>query len=646
MADKGIFGYSFLSFRGRRDSQAEGDSQSRKVRSCHEGVSQVISVQPSSSEDSLFEDYESALTQWVLDDELTSRKVKQNVKTKLLDLFKLKGKSLCLSDYQLHSVPPLFGLPQLIDIDLCNNEISEISSTTFSHQCFLKSLDLSRNYLERIYNLDLSNRSSLVSLDLSHNYIDEIDGMDFSNGLSFSDLNISNNPIRIFRNLKFSNCSDMVSFQLFELNSLVVIENVDFSNCTGLNAITITDTSLERLGYFNFKNCTELEMIILHNNRLQWMPEWDLTECDELFRMDLSHNCLNEFLQGLRLPDRLSYLDLQGNDFIELDDWLFESDNLFCRRFDRQINMGQNLFSPAYVERVIDRQNEVGYRKARFLMSIRETVDQPTSLQDLLGILEKWGMCCKHPIWQLIATIPFNHKDERIYLDFVIFLVRLYNETPRESDGKSFPPNVLFHVKMILSILEQTYDSEVSSSSDNLLKQCCGIVSEYTETCSDKLAIGMIHLSLYVQRALARIQGDDEIVLKMNASLQWLEKISNFIRELSDYKIVYSLERESFVRLSEFFDVPIVYEEGCVVGVDSFSKDERYYILQEKLKNGEKIRLFNVGDEVEDILQLLNMLKSEGLADIDSVEMKYRRCATLKEPSLQLAVLTYLKSIS
>ena len=474
-------------------SQDGSEFVTSKVRETR--LTHAVSVGLSSELD--VETYECALTRWVLDpSEKTSRKVKLHVKDILLNLFHRKETSLSLSNANLCSVPPLFGLPQLTDIDLKDNHITEVSSDDFIHQRGLQTLLLSNNSIRQIHHLDLSNRSDFYMLDLSHNQITAFEGLNLSNCPKMHLLYLSGNPVQSMSHLNFSNCISLDHFSLKNLPHLEVVETIDFSNCTGLWNVEISNTSIKELGYFNFSNCIVLESVVLRKNRLQRMPVWDMSQCIEFERLDVSSNRLSEFPLTSRgiLSDRLIGIDLSHNSFKRVDDWLFS----VTTTYGLMIDMNQNLLDADYLRILEDRQAELGYEGPTFFVSKSETIKGSLSLLDLPSILCKWKHDAMHPVWKMITLTPVGHENERNYLFFVSFLDRLFNETFKESGADRLQSEIRYHVETILEILERVYVSSRESLFDRLLEQCCEMSSEYLDWNSDELLIGLSRLSQYL----------------------------------------------------------------------------------------------------------------------------------------------------
>ena len=66
------------------------------------------------------------------------------------------------------------------------------------------------------------------------------------------------------------------------------------------------------------------------------------------------------------------------------------------------------------------------------------------------------------------------------------------------------------------------------------------------------------------------------------------------------------------------------------VSVDVVSNFERQRCIAKLQSQNLNVRIFRIGDQVEDILLLVNHLKEKGLSTFEPVEMRFAGCATLK----------------
>ena len=571
--------------------------------------------------------YETALDFWISSEtEKTYIDTKLMVKRKLLSLFDKKSRKLKLYKIGLCSIPPLFGLTCLRHIQIFGTNITHVDFKVFENLKDLQTLNLNFNHIARVIDVDLSYSLNLKKLCLEHNAIREIRNLNLSHCPQFKKLNLNYNPIESIKDLNLSHCEKIQNFMLCYF-PLQILDNVNLSNCPNLRKIRLEYLKLQRIGNFDFTNSTSIEIINLYNDCLETFPTWDLSRLINLSIIDLDRNKLSDLGANLlSILPRLIRLELTSNHFLELNSEVL---NLITPQL--RIDLSDNLFSPNTVADINARQNLYGYQGPNIMLSIYDTIATPIDITELPEILLKWGRDVQLPIWQNIFYEP-SVESRKNYMDLTLFLSRLYNETPREQNGK-IPRAVQYHMDTILETLEWSYPKK------SLLNLCCHLAKEYTESCGDKLAVGLIQLSLNCQKEKAL---DLEDVKKAMQALCWVNNIILFIRHINDCKVVYDKEHHSFLDLKSISPEVNQYEDKQLT-VDQMTIEERENIFTKRIDEGYKLFHFHIGDEVEDILMLLNHLKANGLVDIDEIEMKYRTCVTLKDAVLQAAALAYLK---
>ena len=263
-------------------------------------------------------------------------------------------------------------------------------------------------------------------------------------------------------------------------------------------------------------------------------------------------------------------------------------------------------------------QNSVGYIGPRYALSVYS--ESSISLSEitpesLKSILPKWGVSSDHKLWKTLI--------ERKDTTMVSFLTRLYNEVPRE-EGK-IPASVQSYVKGICDRLVK------SNSGESLVANCLDIMSNGLETCIDRMGISLIHISLLTQVDDANAKKDIESKNKFEKEIEVMLRVTQFVEDVNDYKIIYDEEKRSFKELSSLYPEGVRVE--CMdelVSVDNLSKDERMLLVTMLKSTGANVRGYSVGDQVEDTLVLLNMLKEKGLSTFEPVNMRWGSCITME----------------
>ena len=578
--------------------------------------------------------YKKPIRQWMTKTcEQTPLKTKKRVYRLLMNAYDSQDSHLCLRDFRLRSVPPFFGLTHLTDLHINGNKIDQVDLRIFSELRALQILDLSRNSIKDIVNQDLSDHPNLTILHLDNNKITTINHLNLSFCTQLKSLHLELNPYESIRNIDLSYCKQLSTFILNNTSYLELrtMENINLSNCPSLTKISINYTSIERFGHFDFTNSDSIQYISLGRHKIDSFPEWDVSHLMNLTEVYLISNRLSTIDEKLfSIMPRLLKLDLSYNQFLELSETVLALEIPSLR-----VRMSNNLFSPNRVADINARQNMPTYQGPRFTLSIHNILDTHDKIVDLDKILKQWNRSYDHIFWQTI-TLELEKESRTTYNNLAIFLYRLYNETPRANNG-DIPEAIRYHVNIILDALEDMH------TDNNWIKLCCEIAQEYIETCGDKLGIGLIYLSLECQKKQALKSKKKEAQLKAEQDLNWLKTIILFIRNINEYKIVYDKKSKTFQNLIDISDGETKLYGDRVVTVNEMLPFDRELVIT-KVKDKRKYDLVNIfiGDEVEDVLMLLNKLKTKGVANIDAIDIRFRSCITLKDPVKQTAALDYL----
>ena len=573
--------------------------------------------------------YKQSLDVWLKDEtEGTPYRQKETIKSILLyHLDNPAITTLKLSNMNLHSIPPLYGLTHIKKINLSNNRIHHIPPDTFIHLENVEGLNLSKNEIISIQDLELSFNKMLKHLNLNENLISEINGINATRCRNLKRIALENNPLTCIRNLNFSYCPSLEYFMIMHNLSSenTIIENICFTGCENLATLELSGFKSLTLGNFNFSECTNLGTIALTNNQIKELPEWDLSDCKELCDIYLNNNHLRQlskaFLSKIK-SSRIFILNLSNNHFETLDEAFLSWKPGFT-----QIELTNNFFSPDYVEKIKSKFDTVSLRDMKHYDA------KIGGLKDLSNIFEKWNYQSKSPLYQKIIKTPLNSKNGEKYINLLIFLKRLYMETPRNEDKKTIPLTLLTNVHTLLDIIANSYPSET------LIDNCCNIASQYINSCTDSLAIGLTHLFSHAQETFGFNHENPIYASTYTRNLYWLKKTDQFIKDLNSFKIVFNQETEEFINLDDIHDA---HDEKIKPELTQQSQRSSRFI---QLKNrGYNLKIVRIKDKTKEKLQLLNRLKSAGICEIDSIKINFETEIVLKTETEQSAAIKYLKT--
>ncbi|KAJ0173946.1 hypothetical protein K1T71_010092 [Dendrolimus kikuchii] len=204
------------------------------------------------------------------------------------------------------------GVDVLTELDLSNNEITDVEYDAFQalvklislnlaknkiinfyvnpdDLAYVKHLNLSGNYITHLYFSSFSSMNNLINLDISHNKLDYIPNHTFTNNNNLKYVNMTHNDLK-------------------KVNSL----NINMFHPTGgMLDLSHNDLTQIKIPYGEGLRLFELK---LHSNDISDLALVDLIHENELSFLDLSNNKIS-LLHGssLRLPVNLVYLDLSCN---------------------------------------------------------------------------------------------------------------------------------------------------------------------------------------------------------------------------------------------------------------------------------------------------------------------------------------------
>lgn len=232
------------------------------------------------------------------------------------------------------------NLPTLLELNLDDNQLKEVTSGSINGLISVKNLTMRNNRLKRVPTIpvavnafDLSNNSitsvscssfpminSLLFINLSHNNITRLDPDSFCNLLTLRSLDLSHNQV--------SNIVDDVTPSIQKLSSL---QNLDLSHnvITSLNTsdtfgilpslfkVNLSSNSISEISPFTFNGLLQLQSLELSHNRLESLTLDSFKGLVSLSSLDLSYNSLSRLGNRTHsiFEDLLSLetLNLRGN---------------------------------------------------------------------------------------------------------------------------------------------------------------------------------------------------------------------------------------------------------------------------------------------------------------------------------------------
>ncbi|XP_078583270.1 uncharacterized protein LOC144865985 [Branchiostoma floridae x Branchiostoma japonicum] len=214
-------------------------------------------------------------------------------------------------------------LTNLEELDLDNNQITDIEVGAFEDLSKLRLLFLYRNALEKLQpgvfkgmiNLQMIYLSSnnittiedgafeglpkLLLIQLHENQIEEIGDGAFKGLPTLIDLDLHFNKLTTIPGKAISLLSNLTRVQLFE-NRIIMVKEHDFKDLERLQIIYLQNNDIQVIENGAFANLPVLQWLDLSNNKLVVIPAGVFKGLDALQHLDLSNNVLITLPASLR----------------------------------------------------------------------------------------------------------------------------------------------------------------------------------------------------------------------------------------------------------------------------------------------------------------------------------------------------------
>ncbi|MBM3967951.1 MAG: hypothetical protein FJ308_23290 [Planctomycetes bacterium] len=321
-------------------------------------------------------------------------------------------------------------------------------------------------------------------------------------------------------------------------------------------------------------------------------------------------------------------------------------ESLFNMPSTATINLENTGLNARVVADIIQRMNTPGYNGPRFVLSVAHIdyrTESDASANNLPSILNSAGHRSNHPIWTVVQSQTGRGSQWNI---LARFLTRLLNETPR-SEGQ-VPTQLRETLGRIFTAMEREF-----AANDHQLEPCEFINSTLSAarsgigTCIDKVKVGYVMMQLQ----LKKVNGDPSAERNIELLGRTIELVEGINR--SDY--VFDMGNSRFEKvliegreLSDD-DTSMV----CTVKIDgiemqytlsastSDSHIKQVAIAEMNSQTQNRFRVFRIGDEVEDILNLTYALPE--MESLHRIDMRFLGCRTMTEKTIVDAALIFLQ---
>ncbi|CAF4787736.1 unnamed protein product [Pieris macdunnoughi] len=186
------------------------------------------------------------------------------------------------------------GLDMLEVLMLNNNEIQNVSKSSFDSLRNLRRLDLSDNQIHDL-NFEVINLLKLQFLSLKGNLLRIIGKGHFDSLNLMEMLDVSNNNISEVESFSFKDLNELISFDISNNPLSQALENNTFKGLISLPALDISCTSLTVIKNNSFNEMTSLHTLNISHSTVNEVSFNSFINTGNINVLDLSHNLLSVF---------------------------------------------------------------------------------------------------------------------------------------------------------------------------------------------------------------------------------------------------------------------------------------------------------------------------------------------------------------
>lgn len=200
----------------------------------------------------------------------------------------------------------------IADLNLANNEISNIEDGAFKNLPNLQDLNLNNNRLTNMNFVNAINQN-LRKLYISSNRISKLPSAGITAVRKVEILKLDNNNIDDLKNNTFSSLRYLKLLQL-DNNDINTIEDSTFNGVQCLEALNLAGNSLTKISNKMFKNLLSLKALRLNRNNLSSLEKGSFKDLYRLSLLDLSENKISKLDHGVfyGVSMRSVFLNLDG----------------------------------------------------------------------------------------------------------------------------------------------------------------------------------------------------------------------------------------------------------------------------------------------------------------------------------------------
>ncbi|XP_063529124.1 protein artichoke-like [Cydia strobilella] len=223
----------------------------------------------------------------------------------------------------------------LKEINMVNNKVIEIRSSSFEDLRELETIHFDSNQIEIIHPKAIINLPNLVSIHLSRNHIIDLPDRVFSNLPKLRIIELQGNRLQYISLRAFENLP-LVQYLNMSNNQLTNIDNSGLRQLASLEVLDLSFNKLNKVTRTSFQYMEWLVELNLDNNLICYIGGQPFDFMPRLKVLSLQHNKLTSVGEPVfaKLRNNIAILDIDGNPLIcncrivWLKSWLAESSSI------------------------------------------------------------------------------------------------------------------------------------------------------------------------------------------------------------------------------------------------------------------------------------------------------------------------------
>jgi Leucine-rich repeat (LRR) protein len=216
----------------------------------------------------------------------------------------------------------------LTHLDLSNNQIHTIESTTFSYTAKLQVLLVSNNSIAVLHEGVFTELTELQHLDLSFNLLSQVPDGTFHGNWQLEFLSLRHNAIDSVSKLTFRVQHNLKHLDLSQ-NKISVIVQDAFLTLQQLEWLSLAQNRIKTVSTNLFEKVKNVLHLNLSDNAIDSINRLSFSQCSQLQTLSIAHNLVSELSQqALYGLFNLTHLDLSHNRLTHFGPEVFEAPNV------------------------------------------------------------------------------------------------------------------------------------------------------------------------------------------------------------------------------------------------------------------------------------------------------------------------------